>query len=85
MHARSQSNVQAMIKLGYMHEHGLGLPIDLHLARRYYENALETDPTAKLPVTMALTNKNNTRGIEEGINSTQSDFCSCFQVNKCHF
>ncbi|KAM7279396.1 hypothetical protein ACFE04_006530 [Oxalis oulophora] len=53
-HARSQSNAQAMFNLGYMHEHGLGLPYDLHLAKRYYDQALEIDLAAKLPVTLAL-------------------------------
>ncbi|CAN1159252.1 ERAD-associated E3 ubiquitin-protein ligase component HRD3A [Linum perenne] len=54
MHAKSQSNAQAMFNLGYMHEHGQGLPLDLHLAKRYYDQALEVDPAAKLPVTLAL-------------------------------
>ncbi|RVW52720.1 ERAD-associated E3 ubiquitin-protein ligase component HRD3A [Vitis vinifera] len=55
MHAKSQSNAQAMFNLGYMHEHGQGLPFDLHLAKRYYDQALEIDSAAKLPVTLALT------------------------------
>ncbi|XP_057952673.1 ERAD-associated E3 ubiquitin-protein ligase component HRD3A-like [Malania oleifera] len=55
MHAKSQSNAQAMFNLGYMHEHGQGLPFDLHLAKRYYDQALEIDPAAKLPVKLALT------------------------------
>lgn len=54
MHAKSQSNAQAMFNLGYMHEHGQGLPFDLHLAKRYYDQALASEPTAKLPVTLAL-------------------------------
>ncbi|KAK9925743.1 hypothetical protein M0R45_023009 [Rubus argutus] len=54
-HARFQSNAQAMFNLGYMHEHGQGLPLDLHLAKRYYDQALEIDQAAKLPVTLALT------------------------------
>lgn len=54
MHAKSQSNAQAMFNLGYMHEHGLGLPLDLHLAKRYYDQALDVDPAAKLPVSLAL-------------------------------
>lgn len=54
MHAKSQANAQAMFNLGYMHEHGLGLPLDLHLAKRYYDQALEVDPAAKLPVSLAL-------------------------------
>ncbi|XP_004503266.1 ERAD-associated E3 ubiquitin-protein ligase component HRD3A [Cicer arietinum] len=55
MHAKAQSNAQAMFNLGYMHEHGQGLPFDLHLAKRYYDEALEHDPAAKLPVSLALT------------------------------
>lgn len=54
MHAKSQSNAQAIFNLGYMHEHGEGLPLDLHLAKRYYDQALGLDPTAKLPVKLAL-------------------------------
>ncbi|KVI07492.1 Sel1-like protein [Cynara cardunculus var. scolymus] len=54
MHAKSQSNAQAMFNLGYMHEHGQGLPLDLHLAKRYYDQALEIDAAAKLPVMLAL-------------------------------
>lgn len=55
MHAQSQVNAQAMFNLGYMHEHGQGLPFDLHLAKRYYDQALDVDPAAKLPVMLALT------------------------------
>lgn len=55
MHAQSQSNAQAMFNLGYMHEHGHGLPLDLHLAKRYYDQAVAVDSAAKLPVMLALT------------------------------
>ncbi len=44
-----------MFNLGYMYEHGLGLPKDLHLAKRHYDQALDTEPAAALPVTLALT------------------------------
>lgn len=54
MHAQSESNAQAMFNLGYMHEHGQGLPLDLHLAKRYYDQAIEVDAAAKLPVKLAL-------------------------------
>ncbi|XP_030493553.2 ERAD-associated E3 ubiquitin-protein ligase component HRD3A [Cannabis sativa] len=53
-HAKAQSNAQAMFNLGYMYEHGQGLPLDLHLAKRYYDQALVVDRNAKLPVTLAL-------------------------------
>ncbi|KAG0607065.1 hypothetical protein M758_8G000400 [Ceratodon purpureus] len=52
--AQLQQNSQAMFILGYMYEHGLGLPKDLHLAKRYYDQALDTEPGAMLPVTFAL-------------------------------
>lgn len=55
MHAQSQSNSQAMFNLGYMHERGEGLPLDLHLAKRYYDQALEHNLDARLAVTLALT------------------------------
>lgn len=54
MHAKSRSNAQAMFNLGYMHERGEGLPLDLHLAKRNYDEALEQDSAAMLPVTLAL-------------------------------
>jgi SEL1 protein len=52
--AQLQQNSQAMFNLGYMYEHGLGLPKDLHLAKRFYDQALDTEPAAMLPVTFAL-------------------------------
>nr|GEZ20578.1 ERAD-associated E3 ubiquitin-protein ligase component HRD3A [Tanacetum cinerariifolium] len=47
-------NDQAMFNLGYMHGHGQGLPLDIHLAKRYYDQALETDSAAKLSVMLSL-------------------------------
>ncbi|GMM56358.1 ubiquitin ligase complex subunit [Maudiozyma humilis] len=32
---------QAIWNLGYMYEYGLGVPVDFHLAKRYYDQALE--------------------------------------------
>eukprot|EP00850_Spirogloea_muscicola_P020823 SM000228S07363 [mRNA] locus=s228:62161:65847:+ [translate_table: standard] len=52
--AANQKSAQAMFNLGYMHEHGQGLPTDYFLAKRYYDLALTTDPTAALPVKIAL-------------------------------
>lgn len=45
---------QALFNLGAMHEYGMGLPVDLHLAKRYYDQALKADEAGWLPVTMAL-------------------------------
>lgn len=49
-----QSNAQAMFNLGYMHERGLGLTKDRHLAKRCYDLAAEASPDAKIPVALAL-------------------------------
>jgi hypothetical protein len=45
---------QALFNLGYMHEHGEGLPLDLHLAKRRYDEALGMDQEAAVPVKLAL-------------------------------
>lgn len=44
----------ALYNLGYMHEAGEGLKRDLHLAKRYYDMALEYSPDAAVPVAFAL-------------------------------
>jgi SEL1 protein len=44
----------AMWNLGWMYEHGRGVPRDFHLAKRYYDLALETNGEAYLPVMLAL-------------------------------
>jgi SEL1 protein len=45
---------QAMFNLAYMHENGLGLRKDMHLAKRFYDMAAETSVEAYVPVTLAL-------------------------------
>jgi SEL1 protein len=52
--AESEHSSVAMYGLAYMHEHGFGVPKDLHLAKRYYDNALTTNPSAFLPVNLSL-------------------------------
>lgn len=49
-----QHNAQAMFNLGYMHERGLGLAKDRHLAKRCYDLAAEASPDARVPVALAL-------------------------------
>ncbi|KAF4969656.1 hypothetical protein FZEAL_10194 [Fusarium zealandicum] len=49
----SQS-AQALFNLGWMHENGIGLVQDFHLAKRYYDHALEVNEEAYLPVTLSL-------------------------------
>ena len=45
---------KAMFNLGYMHELGLGMRRDIHLAKRFYDMAAETSVDAKVPVALAL-------------------------------
>lgn len=54
MAAEQQHNAQAMFNLGYMHEQGLGMKKDWHLAKRCYDSAAETSVDAKVPVALAL-------------------------------
>ena len=50
-HAQS---AQALFNLGWMHENGVGLTQDFHLAKRYYDHALMVNKEAYLPVTLSL-------------------------------
>lgn len=52
--SESNRNAQAMFNLAYMHENGLGLKQDLHLAKRFYDMAAETSNDARVPVALAL-------------------------------
>ncbi|KAF2273482.1 HCP-like protein [Westerdykella ornata] len=53
--AETLSSAQAMWNLGWMHENGIGIEQDFHLAKRHYDLALETNPReAYLPVMLAL-------------------------------
>ncbi|KAF2259543.1 HCP-like protein [Lojkania enalia] len=53
--AETLQSAQAMWNLGWMHENGIGIEQDYHLAKRYYDQALETNPReAYLPVLLAL-------------------------------
>jgi len=47
-------SAQAMWNLGWMHENGLGINQDFHLAKRYYDQALDTNKEAYLPVQLSL-------------------------------
>ncbi|XP_049878129.1 protein sel-1 homolog 1 isoform X2 [Pectinophora gossypiella] len=51
-------NAQATFNLGYMHERGLGLARDVHLAKRCYDLAADTAPDARLPAALALARLN---------------------------
>lgn len=44
----------SMWNLGWMHENGIGVTKDFHLAKRYYDLAFDTNAEATLPVTISL-------------------------------
>uniref|UniRef100_A0A3P9HTU6 Protein sel-1 homolog 1 n=1 Tax=Oryzias latipes TaxID=8090 RepID=A0A3P9HTU6_ORYLA len=52
--SEQQNGAQAMFNLGYMHEKGLGIKRDIHLAKRFYDMAAEASPDAQVPVFLAL-------------------------------
>lgn len=53
--ADTMQSAQAMWNLGWMHENGIGIEQDFHLAKRHYDLAMETNPReAFLPVVLAL-------------------------------
>ena len=52
--AEFQQSAQALWNLGWMHENGIGVEQDFHLAKRFYDQALETNQEAYLPVKLSL-------------------------------
>ncbi|GJJ08477.1 hypothetical protein Clacol_002695 [Clathrus columnatus] len=52
--ASTQVSAVAMWNLGWMYENGIGVTQDFHLAKRYYDLALETNREAYFPVTLSL-------------------------------
>lgn len=52
--AEVHHSAQALWNFGWMHENGLAVEQDFHMAKRYYDLALETNSEAYLPVKLAL-------------------------------
>ncbi|RAH68669.1 ubiquitin ligase complex subunit HRD3 [Aspergillus aculeatinus CBS 121060] len=52
--AEAHYSAQAYWNLGWMHENGVAVDQDFHMAKRYYDLALETSPEAYLPVKLSL-------------------------------
>ncbi|KAF8141254.1 hypothetical protein EV363DRAFT_1425394 [Boletus edulis] len=52
--ADTQQSALALWNLGWMYENGKGVPQDFHLAKRHYDQALETNSEAYLPVLLSL-------------------------------
>ncbi len=47
-------NTQAMFNIAFMHQFGIGLRKDFHLAERYYDMAVASDFRALVPCQLAL-------------------------------
>ncbi|EAW07364.1 ubiquitin ligase complex subunit HRD3 [Aspergillus clavatus NRRL 1] len=52
--AEAHYSAQAYWNLGWMHENGVAVEQDFHMAKRYYDLALETNTEAYLPVKLSL-------------------------------
>lgn len=52
--ADAHHSAQAYWNLGWMHENGVAVPQDFHMAKRYYDLALDTNSEAYLPVKLSL-------------------------------
>ncbi|KAJ5161806.1 Tetratricopeptide-like helical [Penicillium capsulatum] len=52
--AEAHHSAQAYWNLGWMHENGVSVAQDFHMAKRYYDLALETNTEAYLPVKLSL-------------------------------
>ena len=53
--AEIHQSAQAAWNLGWMHENGVGVEQDFHLAARFYVQALDTNSESYLPVKLSLT------------------------------
>lgn len=52
--AEAHRSAQAYWNLGWMHENGIAVAQDFHMAKRYYDLALDTNAEAYLPVKLSL-------------------------------
>jgi SEL1 protein len=52
--AEAHHSAQAYWNLGWMHENGVAVEQDFHMAKRYYDLALDTNQEAYLPVKLSL-------------------------------
>ena len=77
--AETHHSAQALWNLGWIHENGIGVEQDFHLAKRFYDQALETNQESYLPVKLALSKlrlrsfwNTITRGKAKSIKSEES-------------
>ena len=64
-HASQHKSAQATFNLGYMHEQGLGVEKDVHLAKRFYDRASSMHRDAAFPVSLVLLKLQVDKWLEE--------------------
>ncbi len=72
--AAENRDAQAMFNMGFMYQRGLGVPRDLHLAKRYYDMTLISAPDSYVPVRMMLAQ------VQHRATFLFSDHASCASV-----
>jgi len=70
-----------MFNLGYMHEQGLGMSQDIHLAKRCYDLAAETSTDARVPVALALLKLNVLFSLQS-LQEVSSSFLYFFDIGE---
>lgn len=70
--AVKQRNAEAMFNLGWMHARGFGMNPDKHMAKRYFDQAKETEPDAVIPATIALYSLKYSESMFAGVDKMSS-------------
>jgi SEL1 protein len=80
------ASAQAMWNLGWMHENGIGIEQDFHLAKRFYDQALGTNAEAYLPAKLSLAKlrlRSWWNGVSGGsVNSIRDEPCKLNALDK---
>lgn len=82
--AGTQVSSLAMHNLGWMHENGIGVSQDFHLAKRYYDLSLSTNSEAYLPVTLSLV-KLHLRSLYKAVMAGDIKAISLFLSNELEY
>ena len=53
--ASGYGSAQSMFNVGWHYQYGVGVPVDFHMSKRYYDRAIETNPKeARIPALIGL-------------------------------
>lgn len=76
--AAENRDAQAMFNMGFMYQRGLGVPRDLHLAKRYYDMTLTSAPDSYVPVRMMLAQVHTFTHFPSRTMHMRASFTLCF-------